>query len=103
MTPDLSDIRTYRGIISDRKIRGVSVPTGERLEVQADVVYSAVGVDTLDTVAVTDVVPQQRSARGPRVITAQRGDPCEIMVQRGQAPKLYVREPIAFREACTPA
>lgn len=102
MTPDLSDIRTYRGIVSDRKIRGASVPTGERIELTQDVVYSALAVDTLDVVAVTDLIPQQRSARGPRVITAQRGDPCEIMVQRGQAPKLYVREPIAFREACTP-
>lgn len=102
MTPTNSDVRRYDALITDRKIRGVSAPTGFRSEVPTDVVYSAVAVDTLDSVAVIDVAPFQRSAVGPRVVTAERDTPCEIVVRRGQSPKLFVREPIAFREACLP-
>lgn len=100
MTPTFSDDRTYDAQITDRKVSGVSTPTGEVIDFPTNIRYSAVAIDTLDAVSVTDVAAIRQSP-GARAFTSERGDRCWIRVRTGQAPQLIVLDAPRFLEACT--
>jgi hypothetical protein len=87
----LSTARIYQGIITAR-----SDPDIKRGN-DTDFVYSAVAVNTLDSVSVSDEPPYRRTiyselATRPQIVPADIGDPCLLFVKNGAVKLIALTE-----------
>jgi hypothetical protein len=78
----------------------VTVRHGPQVGLPSEITYSAIAIGTLDQIAIQSMPPTRRVSDGAKVVAAEPGDWCKIVIRGGEV-FLFVAEGIKFKECST--